>query len=119
MVQRRSWLLAVLAGVVLAWYGLLLGLPHTHTDPKVPRYEAPCTAAHPGSHAYHLHGSAHLLAPHLCLACLASSTVADSEAGQPFLEPAPVSRAPLVAAPNCGHEIHAYLPDLRAPPAGC
>ena len=119
MVKRRSWSPVVLAAAVLVWHGLLLGLPHTHTDPKVPRYEAPCTAAHPESHAYHLHRSAHQIAPHLCLACLASSTVADSEAGQPFLEPEPLSRVPQIATPNCRHEIHAYLPDLRAPPAGC
>ena len=69
---------SLVAAVLLAWHGVLLAMPHNHADAAVPQEELVCWASHPLSQTSHLHRSGRLLTPHPCLACLASTTVADT-----------------------------------------
>jgi hypothetical protein len=71
-------LLSLTAATLLAWHGVLLAMPHNHADAAVPQEELVCSASHPLSQTNHLHASGRLLTPHPCLACLASTTTADT-----------------------------------------
>jgi len=95
---------------------MLLSLPHTHTDASVPQEEIACSAAHSGSLTFHLHSEGVPLESHECLACLAGSTFGAS--GESHAAPATLSISPAatVEPPACRSLIHAYLPNLRAPP---
>ena len=116
--MRRQIRLPVLlaATVLVTWHGMLLSLPHTHSDPGVPQTEISCTVSQPGSPTLHLHGEGRVLDSHPCLACLAGSTAAIAWQDVPV---APTAAAPATivsARPGCRFGIHAHLPNLRAPP---
>jgi len=113
---RRLSSLAIAATLLVAWHGLLIRLPHTHLDDQVPRYEGTCSAARPGSHAFHLHRTPVQLAPHQCLACLVSSTSAapTGESAVPTPQTATGHASSLLESPPAIERAH--LPDLRAPP---
>jgi hypothetical protein len=104
------------AAILLAWHGLLLSTPHNHADHAVPQEELACSASHPSSHTNHLHGSGRLLASHLCLACLAGSTVPDAPAAVTVNPVTDGHTAVVFAAIDLRSRIHTHLPLLRGPP---
>jgi len=104
------------AAFLMTWHGVTLSLPHNHVDVGVPQEELACSASHPLSGTFHLHGAGEVLAPHHCLACLAGSNHAS----------APVTTAlgvviseyvqPAAAVADCRSKFRIHLPVLRAPP---
>jgi len=117
-VKRRPFSLLLIAALLVAWHGLILSLPHTHTiDPDVPRFAGHCSAAHPGSHVFHLHPESRRLPPHFCLACLVRSTVAAQAGSEISLGPAPAHSIAAAIPPSVVIDGHTALPNLRAPPS--
>ncbi len=74
----RRFRVAVPVGlaVLVALYGVLALVPHTHGGLGVPRHDAVCTASGSPVPLYHLHPAAPLLPVHPCLACLFGPGVA-------------------------------------------
>jgi hypothetical protein len=116
-VRLAARVIALLAAaILLAWHGLLLSTPHNHVEHAVPQEELACSASHPSSHNNHLHGSGQLMASHLCLACLAGSTVWEAP-GVAQVEMAPVGDSMVAAAfLDLRSRLHTHIPLLRGPP---
>ncbi len=120
MKRGRSAVGILVTAILVTWHGLLLGLPHTHADRSVPRYEAFCSADHPGTQPTHWHGTPRSAASHPCLACLVGSTLAagDGKAPAASRDAASVCASSSLSVPAETAAVHLRLPSLRAPPRG-
>ena len=110
-------LLVTAAAFLMTWHGIILSLPHDHADAGIPQEELACSASHPLSSTFHLHGAGEVLTPHHCLACLAGSnhasapvTVALGSVISEYVQPA-------VAVADCRSKFRVHLPVQRGPPA--
>jgi len=106
----------VIAAVLVVWHGVILSLPHTHTDRNVPQEAISCTASQAGSHDVHLHHRGRAMAAHPCLACLAGSTIAEMPCAVPFMQDVATGTRQQSAWKDHRSGTHAQLPDPRAPP---
>jgi hypothetical protein len=106
----------LVATLSVAWYGVMLTVPHDHVDSSVPREELSCSASHPTSETQHLHRAGRVLSPHPCLACLAGTAIPE------VLKTAVVDgfavhqRIDAAAATDLRSRLHSRLPFLRGPP---
>jgi len=106
----------LVAAMLLTWHGVLGSIPHIHADNAVPQEEIACSASGSSSQTFHLHGSGRLLSPHVCLACLAGTTVADAP-GTAEVEGAAIDRSTVAArSSDLRARLHSQLPLLRGPP---
>ena len=118
--RRRPLSLLTAAVFLVAWHGVILSLPHTHTgEPNVPRFDGHCSVAYPGSHQFHIHPEGQQLPPHFCLACLVRSTVAAETGWAITIGPAPaLGSAPAIKWVSAS-ATRTALPQKRAPPRAC
>ena len=104
------------AAMLLAWNGVVLSTPHTHADTAIPQEELACSASRPLSQTNHLHGSGHSVTHHLCLACLAGTTVADAMRLAEVEEAAVGESTRMTASSDLRSRLYIQLPFLRGPP---
>jgi len=113
--------LAAAAVVLTAWFGLIAGLPHTHSHLSHSLHEGDARAtgisSTSGGAVTSPHDSGHP-AQSACLACLVSGTTALSATRTIDLRPA--SAVGVVAVVDNVVRVRslADLPDQRGPPAG-
>ncbi len=118
--RRRPFSLFIAAVLLVAWHGLILSLPHTHTEePNVPRFDGYCSVAYPGSHQFHIHPEGHQLPPHFCLACLVRSTTATVGGWSFGINLTPARDFVQAASRSQGAGTPTVLPQKRAPPFAC
>ncbi len=109
-------LLVTVAALLMTWHGLLLSLPHNHADVGIPQEELACSASHPLSGSFHLHGAGEVLAPHHCLACLAGSNHASAPVTMTLGVVISEFVQPAAAAADCRTHSRFHLPLYRGPP---
>jgi hypothetical protein len=109
-------LLVTAAAFLMTWHGIILGLPHNHADAGIPQEELACSASHPLSNTFHLHGAGEVLTPHNCLACLAGSNNASAPVTVALGSTISDHVQAAVAVTDCRSKFRVHLPVLRAPP---
>jgi len=109
-------LLVTVAALLMTWHGVMLGLPHSHVDVDIPQEELACSAAHPLSGTFHLHGAGEVLTPHHCLACLAGSNHASAPVKMTLGSAISEHVQAAAAVTDCRSKFRLHLPVLRAPP---
>ena len=110
-------LLVTAAAFLMTWHGIILGLPPNHADTGIPQEELACSASHPLSSTFHLHGAGEVLTPHHCLACLAGSNHAAAPAMMAARPVFSKQVQEVAAVTDCRPYGRFHLPLLRGPPA--
>ena len=96
-------LLVTAAALLMTWHGIMLSLPHSHADVDIPQEELACSASHPLSGSFHLHGAGEVLNPHHCLAMTLGIVISE------YAQPA-------AAVTDCRSHGRFHLPLHRGPP---
>jgi hypothetical protein len=109
--------LLLCAATLAVWHGVLLGVPHNHTDTELPQEELACSASHPLSQTSHLHSAGHPLAPHHCLACLAGTSGAIPPGLASLAVLAPSDTLPAMPREEIRLQNHSNHPPHRGPPS--
>jgi len=109
-------LLVTVAALLMTWDGLILSLPHSHLDVDISQEELACSASHPLSGTFHLHGAGEVLTPHHCLACLVGSNHASAPVAMKLGVVISEYVQPAAAVADCRSRFRVHLPVLRAPP---
>ena len=109
-------LLVTVAALLMTWHGLILSLPHSHLDVDIPQEELACSASHPLSGTFHLHGAGEVLTPHHCLACLAGSNHASAPVAMKLGVVISEYVQPAAAVADCRSHDRFHLPLHRGPP---
>jgi hypothetical protein len=116
-VNPRTRLAALfVVATLVVWHGLLQGVPHHHADTTVSQQLVTCPASHLVARETHLHDSGPPLTPHLCLACLAGSTIAALPAISEANASIPGPSGFAVDPADQHSELNVHLPLLRGPP---
>ena len=110
-------LLVTAAAFLMTWHGIILSQPNNHADAGIPQEELTCSASHPLSSTFHLHGAGEVLTPHHCLACLAGSNHASAPVTVTLGSVISKHVQAAVAVTDCRSKFRVHLPVLRAPPA--
>jgi hypothetical protein len=109
-------LLVTMAALLMPWHGLILSLPHSHVDVDIPQEELACSASHPLSGTFHLHGAGEVLTPHHCLACLAGSNHASAPVTMTLGVVISEYVQPAAVVTDCRSHGRFHLPLSRGPP---
>jgi hypothetical protein len=109
-------LLVTVAALLMTWNGLILSLPHSHVDVDIPQEELACSASHPLSGTFHLHGAGEVLTPHHCLACLVGSNHASAPVAMKLGVVISEYVQPAAAVADCRSHSRFHLPLHRGPP---
>jgi len=103
--------------VLVSWQGIVLSIPHNHSDSAVPQEELLCSASRPSSDAFHLHAKGQQLSPHPCIACLAGWQIADEPGSTAVEGMADQGAGGVSLGEGLRSRFHSHLPPDRGPPS--